>query len=353
MPASLTVTEIAERLAGRLEGDGHAVITGLAGIREARPGHLSFVANPQYAAAAAATQASAVIVAEDWSRPCSAALIRVRNPDQAFALAAQWFAPPAPPPLTGVHATAVVAPDAQLGRNVALGPFCVVEACARIGDNTVIHAGCYIGHGAAVGAGCRLYPHVSIREYCRLGDRCILHNGVVVGSDGFGYIQEGAVRRKIPQIGIVVIGNDVEIGANTTVDRARFGVTRIGNGVKIDNLVQIAHNVIIGDNAVIVAQVGISGSTTIGDRAILAGQVGIAGHLTIGEDVIIGAQSGVSKSIPPKSFVLGSPAQPYEKTVKIHALTMRLPDLKDKLAMLEQRLAALEQKSSPGQHPRT
>ncbi len=343
MSARLTVAEIAQRLEGRLEGDGHVEITGLAGIREAQPGQLSFVANPQYAAAAAATRASAVIVAADWSRPCSAALIRVRNPDKAFALAAQWFAPAPPPPLTGVHPTAIVAPDARLGDGVALGPFCVVEAGARIGEHTVISAGCYIGHGVAIGANCRLYPHVSIREHCRLGDRCILHNGVVIGSDGFGYIQEGAIRRKIPQIGIVVIGNDVEIGANVTVDRARFGQTIIGNGVKIDNLVQIAHNVIIGDNAVIVAQVGISGSTTIGERTILAGQVGIAGHLTIGSDVIIGAQSGVSKNIPDKSFVLGSPAQPYEKTAKIHALTMRLPDLKDKLAALEQRIAALEQ----------
>ncbi len=353
MPASLTVTEIAERLGGLLEGDGHAVITGLAGIREAQAGQLSFVANPQYAAAAAATQASAVIVAADWSRPCSAALIRVNNPDKAFAAAAQWFAPPAPPPLTGVHPTAIVAPDVILGGGAALGPYCVVEAGARIGERAILHAGCYIGHGAAVGADCRLYPHVSIREYCRLGDRCILHNGVVIGSDGFGYVQEGAIRRKIPQIGIVVIGDDVEIGANTTVDRARFGQTRIGNGVKIDNLVQIAHNVIIGDNAVIVAQVGISGSSTIGARAILAGQVGIAGHLTIGEDVIIGAQSGVSKSIPAKSFVLGSPAQPYEKTVKIHAMTMRLPELKEKLAALEQRLAALEKPpAAAGQRPR-
>ncbi|MGI6087000.1 MAG: UDP-3-O-(3-hydroxymyristoyl)glucosamine N-acyltransferase [Kiritimatiellia bacterium] len=352
MPASMTVAEIAQRLGGLLEGDGHAVITGLAGIREAQSDQLSFVANPQYAVAAAATQAGAVIVAKDWSRPCSAALIRVENPDKAFATAAQWFAPPVPPPLDGVHSTAIVAPDAVLGADVALGPYCVVEAGARIGARTVLHAGCYVGHGVIIGADCKLYPHVSIREYCRLGERCILHNGVVIGSDGFGYVQEDAVRRKIPQIGIAVIGDDVEIGANTTVDRARFGQTRIGNGVKIDNLVQIAHNVIIGDNAVIVAQVGISGSSIIGARAILAGQVGVAGHLTIGEDVIVGAQSGVNKSIQPKSFVFGSPAQPYDKAFKVHAMTMRLPELKGKLAALEQRLAALEKTLAAERRPR-
>lgn len=339
----MTVEEIAVRLGASFDGNPSAVVERVAGIRDAEAGEISFVANPKYAHAASETRATAVIVEPSWAHPCPASLIRAANPEQAFSRVAEWFAPP---PVTfepGIHPSAVVAPDAVIGSGSYIGPHVVIESGASIGARCVLVAGCYIGHGASAGDDCRFYPNVTIREHCRIGSRVILHNGVVIGSDGFGYIQEGAIRRKIPQIGIVVIGNDVEIGANVTVDRARFGQTIIGNGVKIDNLVQIAHNVIIGDNAVIVAQVGISGSTTIGERTILAGQVGIAGHLTIGSDVIIGAQSGVSKNIPDKSFVLGSPAQPYEKTAKIHALTMRLPDLKDKLAALEQRIAALEQ----------
>lgn len=342
MATSMTAGEIARRLKADIEGDGQVEIAGLAGIREARPDQLSFIADTRYAAAATATKAGAVIVARNWDRPCSATLIRIDKPDKAFAIVAQWFAPPPPPPLQGIHPSAVIAADAELGSDVAVGPFCVIESGAKIGDRSTICAGCYIGHGVSIGAESRLYPQVSIREYCRIGDRCIIHNGTVIGSDGFGYVQEGAIHRKIPQIGIVVIGDDVEIGANVTIDRARFGQTRIGNGVKIDNLVQIAHNVIIGDNAVIIAQVGISGSSSIGDRTILAGQVGIAGHLTIGSDVMIGAQSGVNKSIPSKSFMFGSPALPYKKTVKIHAMTMRLPDMKEKITSLEHRLDQIE-----------
>ena len=340
----LTVAQIAERINGRVEGNGAAEISSLAGIREAQPGQLTFIAAPRYAAAAGATKATAVIVAEDWSRPCPATMIRVKNPDKAFAELAQLFAPPpiAFPP--GIHPSAVIAGDAQLGKDAHIGPHCVVEPGAKIGDRCVLVAACYVGHDASIGEDSKLYPHVTLREYVRIGRRTIIHNGAVIGSDGFGYVQEGAIRKKIPQIGIVVIGDDVEIGANVTIDRARFGQTQIGNGVKIDNLVQIAHNVIIGDNAVVVAQVGISGSTSIGERTILAGQVGIAGHLVIGSDVIAGAQAGISKDIPSGTFVLGSPAYPYDKATKIFAHTARLPELKAKVAALEERLAKLEQK---------
>ena len=345
MSTSLTLSEIAQRLQGKLEGDGQVKITGLAGIREAKPGDLSFIANPQYAKAAAETRASAVIVSADWKRHCSAALIKVQNPDQAFAEAARWFALPAPPALEGIHPTAEIAPDAVIGKNVAIGPFCVIESGARVGDCSVISAGCYIGYQAVLGTDTFLYPHVSIREYCRLGNSCIIHNGTVIGSDGFGYVQDGNRRKKIPQIGIVVIGDDVEIGANVTIDRARFGETRIGRGVKIDNLVQIAHNVVVGDDSVIVAQVGVSGSATIGERVVLAGQVGVVGHLTIGSDVIIGAQSGVTKDVPSKTFAFGSPAQSYERASKTYATFTRLPELRERVVALEQRLAELEQKA--------
>lgn len=340
------MAEIARRLGGRVEGNPEAMIGGLAGIRDGAPGDLAFVANTRYVAAAATTKATAVIVAEDWSRPCSAILIRVKNPDKAFSEAAHWFAPPPVVFTPGLHPTAVIAESARLGKEVFIGPSCVIEPDVSIGDRCVICAGCYVGHGALIGPDSKLHPHVTLREYSRIGSRAIIHNGTVIGSDGFGYVQEGDTRKKIPQIGIVVIGDDVEIGANVTIDRARFGQTRIGNGVKIDNLVQIAHNVTIGDNCVIVAQAGISGSTAIGPRSILAGQVGIVGHLEIGSDVIIGAQAGVSKDVPPGTFVLGSPAIAHERFLKINAHIMRLPELKDKVTLMEERLAKLEQQLS-------
>jgi UDP-3-O-[3-hydroxymyristoyl] glucosamine N-acyltransferase len=341
---NLTVAEIAKRINGVVEGNGEAEITGLAGIREAQPGQLAFIANPRYAHAASVTKATAVIVGVDWNRPCSGTLIRVKNPDKAFAEVAQWYAPPPIAFTPGIHPTAVIAAGVQMGKDVHIGPLCIVEPGAKIGDRCVLVAACYVGHGAVIGNDTKLYPQVTLREYVRIGERVIIHNGSVIGSDGFGYVQEGAVRKKIPQIGIVVIGNDVEIGANVTIDRARFGQTTIGNGVKIDNLVQIAHNVIIGDNACVVAQVGISGSTSVGERTILAGQVGVAGHLVIGSDVIAGAQAGINKDIAPGTFVLGSPAYPYDKATKIFAHTARLPELKAKVAAMEERIAKLEQK---------
>lgn len=342
----MSVAEIASRLGGRVEGNSEAVIRGLAGIREAGAGDLAFIANSRYVAAAAATKATAVIVAEDWGRPCSATLIRVKSPDKAFAEAARWFAPPPVFFKPGVHPSAVVAETARLGRDVFVGPHCVIEPDVVIGDRCVVCAGCYIGHGSSIGGDCKFYPQVTIREYTRIGNRAIIHNGTVIGSDGFGYVQEGATRKKIPQIGIVVIGDDVEIGANVTIDRARFGQTRIGNGVKMDNLIQVAHNVTIGDNCVIVAQVGISGSSSIGARTILAGQVGVVGHLEIGSDVIVGAQAGVTKDVPPNTFVLGSPAIPHNRFSASHAHLMRLPELKEKIARMEERLARLEQQLS-------
>lgn len=342
---NLTVEKIAKHINGTVEGNGKIVITGLSGIREAQHGHLAFIANPRYTIAAASTKASAVIVSGDWNRPCSATLIRAKNPDKAFADIAQWFAPAAINFKPGIHPTAVIASDAELGKDVFIGPHCVIEPGVKIGNRCILVAACYIGHGSIIEDDCKFYPNVTFREHTQVGCRCIIHNGTVIGSDGFGYTQEGVIRKKIPQIGTVVIGHDVEIGANVAVDRARFGQTRIGNGVKIDNLVQIAHNVVIGNNCVVIAQVGISGSTAIGERTILAGQVGIAGHLVIGSDVIAGAQAGISKDIPNGTFVLGSPAHPYDKATKIFAHTARLPELKAKIATLEERLAKLEQKS--------
>jgi UDP-3-O-[3-hydroxymyristoyl] glucosamine N-acyltransferase len=339
----LTIAEIADRLDAEFEGDGSAAISGVAGIRYAREGDISFVANPRYASDVAQTRASAVVVNSQWDRPCSAALIRVESPDRAFARIAEWFAPPPVEYPPGIHPSAVVADDVELGHDVHVGPLAVIESGAVIGNQSVIMAQSYIGHHVHIGSSARIYQQVSIREYACIGDRVIIHNGTVVGSDGFGYtVDKSGVRTKIPQIGTVVVGNDVEIGANVSIDRARFGKTRIGNGVKIDNLVQIAHNVVIGDHAVIVAQVGIAGSTSIGTRAILAGQSGVSGHLVIGEGAIIGAQAGVTKSVPPKTYVSDYPAMPHEKATRLHAYYKQLPDIKKTIGELQERIRRLE-----------
>ena len=346
MATVITVAELARKLGAVFEGDGSCRITGIAGIRDAAPGDVTFVAHPRYASNAASTKASAVIVAKNWTRPCPAlALIRADDPDRAFAQIAILFAPPPVILPPGIHATAVIAEDVQLGVDVRIGPHCVLEPGVKVGDRTSLYAGCYLGHGVTIGSDTKLYPHVTAREYCQIGNRNIIHSGTVIGSDGFGYhVDEQGIRTKIPQIGIVVIGDDVEIGANVTVDRARFGRTRIGNGVKIDNLVQIAHNVIIGDHAVVVAQVGIAGSSEIGAHAVLAGQAGVGGHVVVGEWVVVGGQAAVTKDVPPKTFVSGYPAMPHEKATRIHAHVMRLPELKERVGKLEKRLQLLEQK---------
>ncbi len=338
-----TAGEIAGKLGGTCEGDASRVIRGVAGVREAGEHDITFLANPKYAGLAEKTRAGAILVGRDTALSAHAALIRVENPDRAFAQAVELFIQtPAPPP-PGVHPSAVIGADVQLGQQVSIGACCVVESGAVIGDRTVIHPLVHIGQGVRVGKDCLFHPHVSIREFCRIGDRAILHNGAVIGSDGFGYsVDKDGVRTKIPQVGIVVIGDDVEIGANTAVDRARFGKTVIGNGVKIDNLVQIAHNVVIGDHAVIVAQVGISGSTTLGPRAIMAGQSGATGHLEIGAGAVILAKAGATKDVPPGTKIFGFPGEPAEKAAKLRAHLARVPKMREKLAELEQRLRKLE-----------
>ncbi|MEA2068466.1 MAG: UDP-3-O-(3-hydroxymyristoyl)glucosamine N-acyltransferase, partial [Verrucomicrobiota bacterium] len=310
---------------------------------EAAKGEISFLSNPKYAAQVAATKASAVIVPNDWVRPAKCALVRVENPDQVFAQAAELFYEAPPRPAAGVHPSAVVAESAQLGDGVSIGANCTVEEGVAIGANTVVSPNCHIGYKTLIGADCFLYPLVSTREFTEIGARVIIHNGTVVGSDGFGYaVLDDGLRTKIPQIGKVVIEDDVEIGANVAIDRARFGKTRIGKGTKVDNLVQIAHNVVIGEHSVLCGQAGISGSTTIGSRVIMAGQSGLAGHLQVGDGAIIGAQAGVMKDVPAKDFVIGSPAMPHLQFKKIVANTILLPKLKDRLKKLEERIERLE-----------
>jgi UDP-3-O-[3-hydroxymyristoyl] glucosamine N-acyltransferase len=239
----------------------------------------------------------------------------------------------------------VVAESAQLGEGVSIGANCTIEEGVVVGANTIIHPNCVIGYKTIIGEDCLLYPLVSTREFTQIGNRVIIHNGSVVGSDGFGYaVQEDGSRTKIPQIGTVVIEDDVEIGANVTIDRARFGKTRIGRGSKIDNLVQIAHNVVIGEHSVMCGQSGISGSTTVGARCILAGQAGLAGHLEVGDGAIIGAQAGVMKDVAAKDFVIGSPAMSHLQTKKMIANMVTLPKLKEKVKQLEDEVAGLKKK---------
>ncbi len=341
---ALTVEEIARKLGGRVEGAGTLEITGVAALDQAGYGELTFLHNPRYSSAMKVTQASAVLVNESWQGETRAVLIRVKSADAAFAQVAVWLARPAVTYPPRIHPTAVVDEGATVGRDVHIGPHCVIASGASVGDRSVLVAGCYIGQDCVVGVDCLFHPHVTLREYTRVGSRVIIHNGAVIGSDGFGYVKDAGHWKKVPQVGIVVLGDDVEIGANTTVDRARFGETRIGNGVKIDNLVQIAHNVTIGDDSALAAQVGISGSSRIGKRVQLAGQVGIAGHLHIGDDSVVGGQAGVLKDVPPATFVSGYPAMPHDEACKAHAHMMRIPELKKKVAVIEQRVGALERK---------
>lgn len=341
----MKLSKLAKAVGGVLEGNGDIDICGVASIEEAGSGQISFVANLKYASAAAATSAGAVIVGDDWNADCPAALIRAKNPDAAFAAAAALFYIPVPEPDPGVHPTAVVAEGVTLGEGVCIGPASIVEAGAEIGAGTVISAQCYIGHRTRIGTNTFLYPQVSVREGVEIGDRAIIHNGSVIGSDGFGYyVDTNGIRTKIRQIGTVEIGSDVEIGANVCVDRARFGRTRIGNGVKIDNLVQIAHNVTIGDHAVIIAQVGIAGSTSIGERVILAGQSAVAGHLKVGAGAVVAAKAGATKDVPPGEYVMGMPAMSAQKFKRNLAALQLLPKLKERVADLQRRTEKLEEK---------
>jgi len=334
---TFTLQQLATTSGGELVGDPSLQIMGAASLGDATPGEISFFANRKYVALLRKTRASAVFVPPDFTEPITLAQIRVANPIKAFEQVVVKFAPK---PITfapGIHPTAVVDPSAQIGKCVSIQPHAVIESGARIGDDTIIGAGSYIGHETVIGPGCLIYPRVTIRERSRIGSRVIIHSGAVIGADGFGFEMVDGRQQKIQQLGIVQIDDDVEIGANTTVDRARFGQTWIQEGVKIDNLVQIAHNVVIGKNSVIVAQTGISGSTRVGERVMMGGQVGIVGHLEIGDGTAIGAQSGVSKSLPGGVW-FGSPAVPLGEAKQQIAWIHRLGKLFARVKEIEKKL---------------
>jgi UDP-3-O-[3-hydroxymyristoyl] glucosamine N-acyltransferase len=351
----MKLRELAERLACRLEGDGEIEIVRVAGIEDAGPGDLTFVANPKYLPTLSTTRASAVLLHDDApappldaargalsaSRRASIALLRTPDPYLGFARAVGLFAPEWKPE-PGVHAMAAVARDAKLGADVSIGAFVAVGEGATVGDRTVVFPNVTIGTGARIGADCVVHSNVAIRERVAIGDRVVLQNGVVVGGDGYGFVRRGdGTHEKIPQVATVVIEDDVELGANTTVDRPAVGETRIKAGTKIDNLVQIAHGVIIGRNVLMAAQVGIAGSTEIGDDVMFGGQVGVGGHLTIGRGVVAVGQSGITNSVEPGAMIAGYPAIDAREWRRAAAVFRRLPELKKRIEELEARLAEL------------
>ncbi len=334
---TFTLEQLAKTSRGELVGDPSLQITGAASLAEATPGEISFFANPKYIGLLRKTRASAVFVPLHFADTLDVAQIRVSNPTKAFEQIVLKFAPKPITFATGIHSTAVVDPRAQLGERVSIQPHAVIEAGVTIGDDTIIGAGSYVGHETIIGSSCLIYPRVTIRERSRIGSRVIIHSGAVIGADGFGFEMVDGRQQKIQQLGIVQIDDDVEIGANTTIDRARFGRTWIQQGVKIDNLVQIAHNVVIGKDSVIVAQTGISGSTRVGQRVMMGGQVGIVGHLEIGDGTAIGAQSGISKSTQGGAW-FGSPAVPLAEAKQQIAWVHRLGKLFARVKEIEKKL---------------
>ncbi|MDW7711972.1 MAG: UDP-3-O-(3-hydroxymyristoyl)glucosamine N-acyltransferase [Deferrisomatales bacterium] len=332
--------ELARHLGAELVGDPGETVHSVATLEDAGPGQVTFLANPKYRPLLEAARASAIIVSGQ-ERIAGRNCLVSSNPYLTFARAVALLHPEERPE-PGVAPGAHVDSTARLGVGVAALPGSYVGPGARVGDDTVLHPGVYVGAGAQLGQGCLLHPNAVVREGCVLGDRVILQPGAVVGSDGFGYARDGARQVKIPQVGIVVLEDDVEVGAGSTIDRAALGETRVGRGTKIDNLVQIGHNVRVGQDCLLVAQVGISGSTRLGDRVVLAGQVGVVGHVRIGDGAIVGAQSGVPADLPPGAVVSGSPAFEHSEWLKAQAVVRRLPRLRQTLQKLEQRVRELE-----------
>jgi len=338
----VTLGELARRLDCPVEGDSAIEIHRVAKIEAAGPGDLTFLANPKYAGALATTRASAVIAAAGITgAPC--AVIRSATPYLTFARAAQALAPDRRP-AAGVHPQACVAADATVDPTASIGPLVVIGAGAHIGARTIVHPHVVIGADTIIGPDCLLHANVSIREGCTLGARVIVQNGAVIGSDGYGFAQRpDGTHEKIPQTAPVVIEDDVEIGANTTIDRPAVGETRIKAGTKIDNLVQIAHGVVLGRNVLLAAQVGIAGSTVIGDSVMFGGQVGVGGHLSIGDRVKAVGQSGITNSVDADQFVSGYPAIPNSEWRRSSAVFRKLPEMRRQLKALEARLQKIEE----------
>jgi UDP-3-O-[3-hydroxymyristoyl] glucosamine N-acyltransferase len=332
----MTLRELAGRVSARLAPESEDVeISSVASLADANPGDISFFGNPKYLGALRKTRATAVLLPESFTEQMPAHGLYVEDPSAAFAQILPLFTPQPITRAPGIHPSAVISPEAVIGEGCSIGPLVVIEKGAQIGSHATIEAKCFIGQEVTLGSHGHLHPNVTIRERCRIGNRVILHSGVVIGADGFGYEFRDGCQQKIPQTGSVQIDDDVEIGANSAVDRARFGRTWIQRGTKIDNLVQIGHNVTIGEHCILCAQVGISGSTRIGNYVTLAGKVGLSGHIEIGDQVMIGAMSGLAKNVPSKTIMFGAPAQPIREYKENYALLKNIRKLYNRVKALE------------------
>ncbi|CAH2030521.1 UDP-3-O-(3-hydroxymyristoyl)glucosamine N-acyltransferase [Trichlorobacter ammonificans] len=340
MQITRTLQELADYLGGVVHGDGAVRVSGLAPLDNAGPDKVTFLANPKYAAKVAETGAGGVLMAPGNER-YGRNVIELANPYLGFAKLLTLFYT-APHPALGVLEGATVGSGTTLGEGISIYPGAVVGNNVGIGDRTVIHPGAVIYDGVTIGSDCVIHANAVVRERCRIGNRCKLQPGAVIGSDGFGYAPDGSSYYPIPQIGIVVLEDDVEIGANTTIDRAALEVTLIKRGTKLDNLVQVAHNCRIGEDCMIVSQVGIAGSSTIGNHVTLAGQVGVVGHVSIGDNVIVGAQGGVPGSLAGNAYYSGSPAMPHKEWLRTMGTLPKLPEMRKKLAELEKKIVGLE-----------
>lgn len=337
-----TVREIAAFVGGTVYGDGEALIGGVQGIDEAGEGDLTFVANRKYRSRLKTTRATAVLVAPETEQP-ERTLIVVADPYVAFGQVLALFHP-REPERPGIHERAFIDRGARVSPEASVHAGAAVSREAEIAAGAVLYPGVYVGPGAAIGEGSVLYPNVTVYDRCLVGKRVILHAGVVVGSDGFGFARPGWENIKIPQVGIVQIDDDVEIGANSTIDRGTLGRTWIQRGAKIDNLVQIAHNVVIGENAIVVSQAGISGSTTIGRGVLIGGQSGLVGHIRVGDHAMVAARAGVHKDVPAATIVAGAPHLPHREWLRLEATIPKLPAMRQLLMELARRLEALEKK---------
>ena len=341
---SLSAEKIAEIVKGKVVGDPNRIISGVSGIRDAKPTDLSFVGSKRYEKQLADTGAGIVLVCADLASASTEnrTLIVCGNVDYAFSVVIALFAEEPPKWPVGIHPSAVVSSKAVIGQGVSINANAVIEAGAVIGDGTVIGAGCYIGHDVKIGAKCMIYPNVTVMYRCEIGNLAVIHPGVVIGGDGFGFVPTEKGLKKVPQTGIVVIGDDVEIGANTTIDRARFGETLVKSNVKIDNQVMIAHNVEIGESSILVAQCGIAGSARIGRGVVLAAKSGVNGHITLGDGVKVAGTSGVVKSVPAGQIAMGTPAETQRDYMARYMLPSKFEKLSAKVAALTKELEELK-----------
>ncbi|MGA6829000.1 UDP-3-O-(3-hydroxymyristoyl)glucosamine N-acyltransferase [Nitrospira sp. NS4] len=338
----LTLTQVHQLVGGELHGDGNTQLTALAGLSDANAHSLSFIANDKAGKTPGAGNAGALLVHRHLAE-LPVPQIVVANPQLAFAQTAQKFFVASAPP-RGIADDLVRGTAVEIGADVSIWPFVALGDRVTIGARVTLYPGVFVGSGATIGDDSILYPNVVVREGCLIGKRVVIHSGTVIGSDGFGYVQHQGRHHKIPQLGGVIIEDDVELGANVTIDRATLGQTVIKTGTKVDNLVQIAHNVTVGAHSIIVAQVGIAGSTTIGRHVMIGGQAGLADHISIGDQVMIAARAGVNRSLEPNQIVSGAPVMPHETWMKAQAVIPRLPELRQLVRNLEQRVAELEGK---------